>query len=73
MADEGRKSGVTPEEDLLIGETPAFLSNKFYITTNPYGTKITFAEGFVVNAVQQFRSRCAGTWCPTIYKTSINF
>ena len=59
MAEEGRKSGVTPEEDLLIGETPAFLSNKFYVTTNPYGTKITFAEGFMVDGAQQFRSRCA--------------
>ncbi len=59
MAEESTVSGVTPEEDLLIGETPAFLSNKFYCTSNSYGTKITFAEGFRVAGEQQIRSRCA--------------
>ena len=59
MSEAKPTSKISPEEALLIGETPAFLSNKFYITSNPYGTKITFAEGFLVDGVQQFRSRCA--------------
>ena len=59
MAEETPVGGVTAEENLLIGETPAVLSNKFYCTTNPYGTKITFAEGFLVAGEQQIRSRCA--------------
>ena len=59
MAEEKPQSGVSPEEDLLIGETPAFLSNKFYCTSTPNGTKITFAEGFRVAGEQQIRSRCA--------------
>ena len=59
MAEGKSTSGVSPEEDLLIGETPALLSNKFYCTTNPYGTKITFAEGFRVGGEQKISSRCA--------------
>ena len=59
MAQEDHKGGVTPEEDLLIGETPAVLSNKFYYTPNAYGAKITFAEGFPVDGRQEIRSRCA--------------
>ena len=59
MSESRPTSALTPEEDLLIGETPAFLSNKFYVTSNPYGSKITFAEGFFVDGKQEFRSRCA--------------
>ena len=59
MAEEKRGSAISPEEDLLIGETPAVLANKFYATSNPYGTKITFAEGFLAAGEQQFRSRYA--------------
>lgn len=59
MAEEKRGGAISPEEDILIGETPAVLSNKFYVTSNPYGTKITFAEGFFAAGEQQFRSRCA--------------
>ncbi len=59
MSESRPPSGLTPEEDLLIGETPAFLSNRFYVTSNPHGTKITFAEGFFVGERHEFRSRCA--------------
>ena len=59
MAEETPVVGITPEEHLLIGETPAVVSNKFYCTTNPHGTKITFAEGSFVAGEQQIRSRCA--------------
>ena len=59
MAEETTVGGITPEEDRLIGETPAVLSNKFYCTSNANGTKITFAEGFRVAGEHQIRSRCA--------------
>ena len=59
MSDDKPTRKITPEEDILIGETPAVLSNKFYVTSNPYGTKITFAEGFLINGEQNRRSRCA--------------
>ena len=59
MSDVKPTRRITPEEDQLIGEAPAVLSNKFYVTSNPYGTKITFAEGFFVDGEQQFRARCA--------------
>ena len=59
MAEEGRKSGVTPEEDLLIGETPAIFSNRFYTLPNPHGTKITFAEGTLVGGKQVIKPRFA--------------
>ena len=59
MSEEGAATGISPAEDLMIGETPALLCNKFYVTANPYGTKITFAEGFRVGGEQTFQSRCA--------------
>ncbi len=59
MSEDRPTRRITPEEALLIGETPAVLSNKFYVTSNPYGTKITFAEGFLVEGEQETRSRCA--------------
>ena len=59
MSDDKPESSLTPTENLLIGETPALLSNRFYVTSSSYGAKITFAEGFFVDGKQEFRSRCA--------------
>ena len=59
MSDDKPVSSITSEEEILVGETPAVLSNKFYVTSTPYGTKITFAEGFFVGGGHQLRSRCA--------------
>ena len=59
MSDDKPASSITPEEELMIGETSAVLSNKFYVTSTSYGTKITFAEGFFVGGEHQLRSRCA--------------
>ena len=59
MSEDRPTSRITPEEDLLIVETPAVLSNKFYVTSNPYGTKITFAEESLIDGEQKIRPRCA--------------
>ena len=66
MSDDKPASSITSEEEILVGETPAVLSNKFYVTSTPYGTKITFAEGFFAGGEHQLRSRCA------VYLTSDN-
>ena len=35
MSEDRPTSRITPEEDLLIVETPAVLSNKFYVCSAP--------------------------------------
>ncbi len=57
MSEESPKSAVSPTEDTIIGETPAVFANKMYVTPNPYGTKLTFAEAFPVGADQQVKTR----------------
>lgn len=59
MSEKEPPGPISPEEDRMIGETPAVLSNKFYVTNHRYGTKITFAEGYLVNEEAKFQSRCA--------------
>lgn len=59
MSESRPASTLTPEESLLIGETPALLCNRFYVTSSLHGTKLTFAEGFFVDGKQEFRSRTA--------------
>ncbi|MDE0459928.1 MAG: hypothetical protein OXI15_21775 [Chromatiales bacterium] len=44
MDQRGIPQAVSPEEDARIVETPALFANKVYLTPQPGGAKLTFAE-----------------------------
>ena len=59
MNDEPQVSGTGPEEDALIGQTPAVYANKVYLTAVPEGFKLTFAEQYPVGGTLQSKERFA--------------
>jgi len=59
MADISLRTGTSLEEDAQIGKTPATYVNKVYLTANPQGAKITFAELFQVGGEPKIEARAA--------------
>ena len=53
------RTGTSLEEDVQIGNTPATYVNKVYLTANPQGAKITFAEMFQVGGEPKVQPRAA--------------
>ena len=59
MSTEQEVQLINPEEEALIGETPAIFSNRIYVTAKPQGVKITFAEIYPVAGENRIRSSTA--------------